>query len=254
MFISTASLYLVTAVALHTLTTLNLGAKASELRRKRNGQEEDTEIRSSQHSLVANSDSSTPPRTMNVDYRLAATTVSVTIPTFFVWVLAASLSVPEFTLATTIRLEKDIVICTLDSSHRFNMYSMLTVFNIFVPLFIMSTASILIIVKMKSKTNPTEIDNCESTAALKLAFWLIVVHLVLCTPRTVFSAYNVYAAAMTASASEPVRSPNHVTALLSLASSFAYLLATLIRPLLCITLLPRLRKVFSFAYIVSENV
>lgn len=251
MFTSTASQYLILAIALHTLATVNLEEKVVRRRIKRNNGEEDEEMRSSQHSLVANSDSSTPPRTMNVDYRLADTRVPVTLPTVFVWVLAASLSVPEFALASTVHVD-NVVICTLDSNHRFNMHSMLTVFNFFLPVFIMSTVSALIIVKLKSKQKPLEVDNCESVAALKLSLWLIIVYVVLCAPHTMFSAYSVYSSSeRNTAAPDDVCHSNVKTINLALSSS--YLVATIMRPGLCIIMLPRLRSVFSHG-VAKDNV
>lgn len=226
------------------MATINLERKAIRKRIKRNSTEEDEEMRSSQHSLVANSDSSTPPRTMNVDYRLEDTRVPVTLPNVFVWILAASLSVPEFALAVTAHVDNNIIICTLDSNHRFNMHSMLTVFNFFLPVFIMSTLSALIVVKLKSTKKPLVVDNCETVAALKLSLWLIFLYCVFCAPYILFSAYRIYSSGNNTVTPEGLFYRNLTTVNLALNSS--YLLGTIIRAGLCVMLLPRLRSVFSY--------
>ncbi|KAJ8735463.1 hypothetical protein PYW07_007083 [Mythimna separata] len=182
---ATASSYLVTTIALHSLATINIEEKVIAKRIKRNEHDEDEEIRSSRHSLVTSSDSSTPPRTMNLDYRLTDRRISVTQPSVFVWVLAISLSVPEFVLATTVHHGRDVVFCTIvDTSQRLHMYSILAVFNLFLPLIIMIVAGVLVIVKLRIKKIMSQIECFESIAALKLSLWLIVVYIVLCTPRS----------------------------------------------------------------------
>lgn len=240
-FASTASLYLVATVAFHSLATLNLEEKEILRRIKRNNEADDAEVRSSRHSLVANSDSSTPPRSMHIDYRLVDTRVPVAPPTIFVWVLAASLSVPQFTLST-LRQEDSIISCTLmDSSHRINIYTMLAIFNLLLPSLIFCAIIVLTAAKLKSVKRLAEIKNGETVAAVKLSQWLIAVFSVFCAPRSVFSIYRMYSVG---NDEEPM-AVSTVISSLSIAFSSAYLIATLVRPILCLMLLPRLRRIFT---------
>lgn len=216
------------------------------VKRSRRDRSEDEEMKTSQHSLVANSDSSTPPRTMNVDYRLSDTRLAVTLPTVFVWILAASLSIPEFVLSSTFR-QGNMFFCTLDSNHSYNVHSMLMVFNVFLPMFIMITMSVLIFVKLNSRKRPHAINSSESSAALKLALWFVVIYFLLCAPRSVFNAYRIYSLNESSSVQVNNLFESETTAVLRLAFSSAYMLATLVRPFLCIIILPQLRKVFSIA-------
>lgn len=248
-FTSTASSYLIGTLALHTLVTTRLEDRVA-LKRSRRDRNEDEEMKTSQHSLVANSDSSTPPRTMNLDYRLSDTRVPVTLPTVFVWILAASLSIPEFVLSSIIRQGKTFL-CTLDSSHSLNVHAMLLVFNLLLPMFIMSTMSVLILVKLNSKKIPHAINASESSAALKLALWFVVIYFLLCAPRSVMNAYHVYSLKESSSMEVNNLFNNDRTILLRLSFSSTYLLATLVRPFLCIIILPQLRKIFS---VKSNNV
>lgn len=252
-FASTVSSYLVATIALHSLATINVEERAAK-RKKRNAQDEDEEIRSSRHSLVTSSDSSTPPRTMNLDYRLTDRRISVAQPSVFVWVLAISLSVPEYILATTVHQDGNIVLCTIvDNSQRLHMYSILTVLNLFLPLFIMSIAAVLVIIKLKIKKVLSQIECFESVAALKLSLWLIVIYIVLCTPRSFVSAYHIYSKSMLGS--ETSLAPNNDMTIVNVATSSTFILSTLIRPLLSIALIPRVRKSFSFgSYTSTDNV
>lgn len=247
-FTSTASSYLIGTVTLHTLVTIRLEDRVA-LKRSRRDRNEDEEMKTSQHSLVANSDSSTPPRTMNVDYRLSDTKVPVTLPTVFVWILATSLSIPEFVLSSILRQGKTLL-CTIDSSHSLNVHAMLLVFNLFLPIFIMSTMSVLIFVKLNSRKIPHAINASESLAALKLALWFVAIYFLFCAPRSVMNAYHIYSLKGSSSMEVNNLFKNDISTLLKLAFSSAYLLATLVRPFLCIIILPQLRKVFS---ITSNN-
>uniref|UniRef100_A0A2A4K705 G-protein coupled receptors family 1 profile domain-containing protein n=1 Tax=Heliothis virescens TaxID=7102 RepID=A0A2A4K705_HELVI len=252
-FASTAATYLVATIALHSLATINIEEKAIAKRMKRN-EDEDEEIRCSRHSLVTSSDSSTPPRTMNLDYRLSDRRISVTQPSVFVWVLAISLSVPEFVLASTVHLEKDAVLCTIvDTSQRLHMYSMLAMFNLFLPLIIMSTVAVLVIIKLKNEKILSRIEYFESIAALKLSLWLIVIYMVLCSPRSIVTAYNIYSKSLQGNETSLAHTADMTS--VNVAASSTYILVTLFRPLLSIMLLPRVRKSFSFgSYTSTDNV
>ncbi|KAM3967582.1 uncharacterized protein ACR2FA_011064 [Aphomia sociella] len=250
-FATTASSYLIVTIALHTLAIFKLEEKIIKRRNKRSHPDDDDEMRSSQHSLVTSSDSSTPPRTMHVDYRHTDTKVSVTPPSAFVWVLSASLSVPEFTLATTVNEDdNNYVLCTsVDTNHRINMQTMLAVFDLILPIIIMSIAGTLVVNKLKSK-KLYEIYNYESVAALKLSFWLIIVYSVFCVPRSIASVYHVYSISRSVNEISPINQipKDDTTAVIRLAFSGSYLAATLIRPLLCIFMIPRIKKVFCVGY------
>ncbi|XP_045537436.1 uncharacterized protein LOC123721777 [Papilio machaon] len=250
-FATTASLYLITTIALHSLATASLEEKeARKTSGKRDDLDEDDEIRSSRHSLVT-SDTSTPPRTMNVDYRLTNTKIRIAPPVLFVWVLSASLSVPDFVLATTVHLDHNVVLCTLvDTSHRLNMHSLLAIFNLFLPIIIMSAAAILILIKLKSKKGHSQFD--ETFPALKLSLCLICTYVVLCAPRSIVTVYSLYSTS-TVENEYAVEQPGYVLTLVNLVSVCLYLVANAVRPLLCIILLPKLRKVF-FSGLRNSNV
>ncbi|XP_050362198.1 uncharacterized protein LOC126781310 [Nymphalis io] len=245
-FATTASLYLTVTMALHTLSTANIEKNAMILKNKRNGGDEDEEIRSSRHSLVACSDTSTPPRTMNLDYRLVDDRVPVAPPSVFVWILAASLSIPEFALATTVRHDNGVIACTLiDNSHRINMHSMVALFTLFLPSLILTIAGILILSQLKSN-KLSKIEGTDIIPALKLSICLIFVYIIFCAPRSVFYIYNLYTNLEDSKIN--VGYENDTTLLINLILSAMYLAATLLRPLLCITLLPRLRIFLSFGF------
>ncbi|CAB3239835.1 unnamed protein product [Arctia plantaginis] len=253
-FASTVSCYLVATIALHSLATVNFEEKSLTKHIKRNEQDEDEEIRSSRHSLVTSSDSSTPPRTMNLDYRVSSKRISVIQPTIFIWILSVSLSIPEFVLATTVHFDHNIVMCTIvDTSQRLYMYSILAVLNLFLPIVVMSVAGVLVILKLRLRSLLSQIECFESISSLKLSLWLIIVYMVLCSPRSIVTAYSVYS--KTSQGNQTSLAHTNEMASVNLATSSTYIVSTLVRPLLSIILLPRVRKSFSFgSYIQADNV
>ncbi|CAF4790430.1 unnamed protein product [Pieris macdunnoughi] len=238
-FASTASLYLVVAIALHTLATINLEEKVAAQNKR--STIIDDESRSSRHSLVANSDTSTPTRTMNVDYRLTTNTkVPIIPPSLFIWFLSGSLCIPEFALSNTVPLDHDIIVCGLvDSGHRFNIYFMLAIFNFFIPTFIMSVAGVLVGFKLSSKHFRK--NDKESVSALKFSLSLILVYFIMCSPRSLLCVYEIYSN----NYSDRLKNENNLFLTINLMCSSVYLVSILLKPLLCITLIPRIRNKFS---------
>ncbi|XP_037968368.2 uncharacterized protein LOC119692312 [Plutella xylostella] len=238
-FASTASLYFIVTLALHCLATLDLETREELRRRKRSSDVEDEEVRSSRHSLVAPSDSSTP-RGLRVPSG-AARRVAVRTPSACVWVLAASLSVPQLVMATTRARDHATHCYVTDASHRLNIHTMLAVFNLIFPAFIFCVIIALAIAKLKAIKRLAVIDNEETVAAVKLSLYLIIVYVVMCAPRSVLTMLGVLAS----SQDDVPAAPSASMAVLSLAFTCVYLAALMLRPVLCILTLPRLRKIFT---------
>lgn len=247
-FASTASSYLVATLALHTLAIANLEEKELVRRKRRSDQDAEDEMRSSRHSLVAGSDSSTPPRTMNLDYRVSSVSIPITQPTLFVWILSLSLSVPDFALATTVHLDQNTVICTIvDSSQRLQLYTILALLNLVLPILILCATVALVVLKLKSKSHLNQIHRCESIASLKLSLWLLLVYLILSIPRSSLTAYNTYSTSLRVNETSLYESVLHdyKSSSIGLAFSSTYLGSILVRPLLCIVLLPSVKRAFT---------
>lgn len=247
MFATTASSYLVVTFALHTLATSNLEEKDLMRSNRRSDQDEDDEMRSSRHSLVAGSDSSTPPRTMNLDYRINAISISIIQPTLFVWILSLSLSVPDFALATTVHLDHNTAICTIvDSSQRLHLYTILALLNLVLPVLLLCATVVLVVIKLKSRSCFNQVDRYEAIAALKLSLWLLLVYFILSVPRSSLTAYNIYINSLkdneTVYESEQY---DYKSSSIGLALSSTYLGSIVIRPLLCIILLPSIKRAFT---------
>ncbi|KAG6452388.1 hypothetical protein O3G_MSEX007617 [Manduca sexta] len=253
---STATSYIVMTIALHTLATVNLEEKNITRRIKRDEQDEDDEMRSSRHSLVASSDSSTPPRTMNLDYRLNTNKISVAQPSAFVWILSISLCIPEFALATAVHLDHGVIFCTVvDPDHKLYMYSMFALFNLFLPTIIMTIAATLVIIKIKSKRVMSVINNNETIALLKLSLWLIAIYIILSTPHSVMNGYSIYSTSIRGNETSlyDITQEDYTVAYTTVVLSAVYLASTVIRPILCIAILPSARKGLSCQSVATET-
>jgi hypothetical protein len=250
-FASAASSYLIATLALHTIATVNLEEKAIEKKLKRS-REDDYEIRSSHHSLVASSDSSTPPRTMNVDYRPVDVGVRVGPPSLFIWILAASLSIPQFISALTVTTNEGITLCTVkDSYHSIYMNSLLTAFNLLVPALIICIAGVLVMCKLNSKKILS-----DSVQALKLSLCLIILYCVFCVPRLIIIAYRDFSINLSdnqLSSFEELQLSGPISTL-NFALTCTYMLAAVIRPVLTFIMLPRFKKLFKFGSTMTEAV
>lgn len=252
---TTVTSYLISTVALHTLATVNLEEKELMRTHRRNDNEEDEEIRSSRHSLVAASDSSTPPRTMNFDYRESKTSIPIKQPTIFVWILSISLSVPDFALATTVELNQNALVCTIiDSSQRLHLYSVLALLNLTLPILLMCVVLMLVIEKLRSKKRIL-LDQCESIAALKLSLWLIVMYLMMGVPRSALTAYNIYFTSIMMSDTFIVESiQQNNTPIMGMSFSCIYLATVLLRPIFSVLILPSVKRALSYGHRNINNV
>lgn len=254
-FATTASTYLVATLALHTLATSNLEEKELLRRNRRSDQDEGNELGSSRHSLVAGSDSSTPPRTMNLDYRVSVISISIMQPTLFVWILSLSLSVPDFALATTMLLDGTVICTIVDSSQRLHLYTILALLNLVLPVLLLCATFALVVNKLKSTSRTYQIDRCESIATLKLSLCLILVYFILSVPRSTLTACNIYftSFAVNETVYESVQY-NYKSSSIGLALSSAYLGSILVRPLFCIVLLPSIKRAFTSGLRDTANV
>ncbi|CAK1544621.1 unnamed protein product [Leptosia nina] len=240
-FATTASIYLVATIAFHTLATINL-EKNLVTRRIRNTIVSEDELRSSRHSLVTKSDSSTPPRTMNVHYRFSDK-VPITPPSLFIWFLSASLSIPEFAMATTVRKDHNATLCTLtDSSHKLSIRLMLALFNFVLPTLIMTAAGVLVAYTIRSKSL-RNIDFEESLSALRLSISFIIVYFIMCSPSSLLYVYRIYTTYKIDGEKNDLNE-ERIFLHINLIFSSLYLTSTLLRPLLCIFLLPKIKIKF----------
>lgn len=181
-FAGTSCIYFLIAMNLHALATANGAKNASS-----NDSETQLlgEMKSSQHSLVSRSGTSTPTKTNEDDTKVKSSIVPVAWPVLFVWILSASLSIPEFPLSTVIDSRSGISSCTLIGGyHLTNMRILLFVFQTLLPFIILSSTSAMIVYKLWTTKERGEVD-----LTLKLALFLCCLFLVFSAPRFTLATF-----------------------------------------------------------------
>ncbi|RZC38956.1 uncharacterized protein BDFB_002033, partial [Asbolus verrucosus] len=98
-------------------------------------------------------------RLVTIDYRKRKDDVSIVFPTMFIWIASLSLSVPNFTLSSTLRLKENNTLCAVIDVYYGQVleYSLL-IFKIIVPLMLLFLTLIALIFKL-SQTSKSDIDN-----------------------------------------------------------------------------------------------
>lgn len=73
-------------------------------------------------------ENSVPNRIINIDYRHKKTSVSIIVPCILIWFSCLSLSIPEYTLSTTVEYHTNKTLCTIVDLHYTQLLQMLLVF------------------------------------------------------------------------------------------------------------------------------
>lgn len=98
-------------------------------------------------------------RLVTIDYRKRKDDVSVLFPTIFVWIASSSLSVPNFTLSSTLKLKENCTLCGIfDIYHGQIVQYLLLIFTIILPALLLCLTLLLLILKI-SKTTKSGLDN-----------------------------------------------------------------------------------------------
>lgn len=191
----TSLVYFLVALCLHAIATANL---TLAIKTKKEAEEElledITEMKSSRHSLVSRSESATP--TKSADARKnKSPQVPVIFPAMLVWILSASLSVPEFALSTTIDVRSGPTICTFaDGYYLTSMRLLLSIFQLLIPLPVLLVSCAVITYKLnkmtKRKAEFQENLVRDSSGVLRLSLFLCCMYLVLSVPRSTLSSVH----------------------------------------------------------------
>lgn len=86
---------------------------------------------------------------INIDYRHKQTSVSIIIPCILIWFCCLSISIPEYTLSTTIDYKKNISLCTIiDLQYTFLLRFLLIFFRDILPVPILIITFIISVYKL----------------------------------------------------------------------------------------------------------
>lgn len=98
-------------------------------------------------------------RIVNIDYRKRKQDISIILPTILIWCLCLSLSIPSFTLSSTLKFNEEQILCAIfDSYYGQVLQYLLLVFRVLIPVPLFLFTFIVLLLKI-SKSTQTHIDN-----------------------------------------------------------------------------------------------
>lgn len=171
-FTSTATIYLIIALNLHTISTYNLAIKTIQREEKLN---DDQQRHISIYSQQAPNDvvpddnyevaiSLTQPRSLTIDYSQRKNSISVLLPVLFIWFLAASISIPLFVFGSVLPNEQAANICGIvnfNAENNLLMKLLVLILRIIIPIMCLLLTSVCVICKLyfsKSRIRPCGLE------------------------------------------------------------------------------------------------
>lgn len=109
-------------------------------------------------------------RNVTIDYRKRKNDVSVIFPVILVWFVGLSLSVPEFTLSSTLKFNRRYILCTVvDVYYGRLLQILLVVFRVLIPVPLFLLSVIIVAIKLyQSRTMETNVNNVLTKKAFKI--------------------------------------------------------------------------------------
>lgn len=144
--------------------------------------------------LVRRSDCSTN-RCITIDYRKRKEDVTVILPSLLVWFTSLSLSIPDYTLSSTIRTNNDITICAiLDLYYGKLLQILLLIFRVVIPLPLLTLSLFIMLWKLyQSKYSQRILENILTNKPYNVRQLLIFnIVLTLCYLLTSFQRHYFY--------------------------------------------------------------
>lgn len=110
--------------------------------------------------LVTRNESSN--RIVNIDYRKRKQDLSIIIPTILIWFLCLSISIPNYTLSSTLKFNETQILCAIfDSYYGQVLQYLLLVFRVLVPVPLFVFTFVLLAI-VACKTRQTHVDNAAA--------------------------------------------------------------------------------------------
>lgn len=192
-FTSTAVIYFIIAINLHSISTYNLAIKTlqrlDEIENQSISESQDEE--DDNYEVAINMHK----RSLTIDYSKKKNSVSVIIPTLFIWFLAASISFPFFIFSSIIpsdKLPKSKIcgIVNINTENNFLMQSLVLIIKIIIPTTCLYISSVYVIFKLyfsRSKIRPCGLEENVSQI-LKLSL-IISIFYILFSGHKIYSSY-----------------------------------------------------------------
>lgn len=146
--VNSLSLYLIVFFNFHVISTYNL--HFYQLQNGNNNPLTSCVDGDSEEFLVSTSRNSLTNRNVALDYSKRKHYVSILLPSVFVWLLCVSLSVPEYSLAQTLRVSDKRTVCTVmvETHYKQILRYLLILFKILVPVLLMLISFFILLIKL----------------------------------------------------------------------------------------------------------
>lgn len=202
-------------------------------------------------------------RNVTIDYRRRKHDISVIFPVILVWFVGLSLSVPEFTLSSTLKFNKRYMLCTVvDVYYGRLLQILLVVFRVAIPMPLFLLSGIIVAVKLcQSRRLEKDVNHVLSKKAFKIesllvfALVLFLTHISSSFQRELFYLMHVskkHDDGMSAFMTPPLYNfylSNHTITYLSMLNY----IASTTRPFLYLFLLPKFRNLIKSKICVSKQ-
>lgn len=144
------TIYLLICINFHVISVWNL--YAHQMRKGNKNPLTSCDDDESNECLVKKNDTPTSSRSLTIDYRRKKNDVAVIFPSLLVWFICLSLSIPEYTLSSTIKVKNmtyNSTICiVIDTHYGQLLQNLLLIFKIVVPFPLIFSSFFLLLYKL----------------------------------------------------------------------------------------------------------
>ncbi|CAG9813145.1 unnamed protein product [Phaedon cochleariae] len=200
--------------------------------------------------LVTNREHSSN-RILNIDYRKRKNDVAIVIPTILIWFFCISLSIPNFTLSSILKMKQQHTICAIiDNFYGYILQILLLVFKVLLPIPLILFSLIVSIIKL-TKTSLKDIDTMltkdfvEIRDLLIFCIALTILYLATSFQRNLFHFLHINSHSFSTNSSEIFKVPplynNQLSAWNNMSLTMLHYSCNMLRALLCLCMLPKFR-------------
>ncbi|KAF5299928.1 hypothetical protein FQR65_LT09323 [Abscondita terminalis] len=257
---NTFILYNIICLNFHIVSSLNLHLNQTIKTKKVKLTSIDDE--DSEQFLVDRSDDQICNRNVVIDYRRKKTSIPIAFPLILVWFVGLSISIPQFTLSTTVIVQNNSTLCTIfDTFYNKLLQDLSMVFRIVIPTPLLLVSLLILIKKtyqmkyLKDAGQDTSsahtFEKMQSSAVL--AIILTVMYLILSLQRLIFHLLHIITQELNENSSTdffkvPPLENVTCTNFTNLLSAMIHYASSTFRPFAYIFVIPEVRYAFDIRH------
>lgn len=191
-------------------------------------------------------------RILNIDYSKRKTDISVILPVILIWFFCISLSIPNFTLSSVLKIQGDHQICAIiDTYYGYILQILLLVFKVILPIPLLVFSLVILVVKLL-RVSPEDINNIVTKEFLEIRGLLVyclvltLAYLFSSFQRNVFHILHIQSHSFSDGTANIFKVPplynNQLTVVFSVSLSMLHYSSSVVRAILCIYLLPNFKE------------